>query len=165
MKTDPIQARRNRTGRAGGSSPWWAAAAAVFAGTLAMGGAASAKDCAELAGAALPEGKVVSATLVPAGGFQPPASPFGRPPGIAAAGFKTLPAFCRIQATLTPTPDSDIKVEVWMPASGWNGKLVGIGNGVWAGSISYFELGAPLSRGYAVAATDAGHVGNGLSAD
>ena len=52
-----------------------------------------------------------------------------------------------------------------MPASGWNGKFVGIGNGVWAGTISYFELGAPLSRGYAVAATDTGHAGNGMSAD
>ena len=54
---------------------------------------------------------------------------------------------------------------MWLPASGWNGKLVGIGNGVWAGSISYFQLGEPMSRGYAVAATDTGHVGNGLSAD
>ncbi len=31
---------------------------------------------------------------------------------------RTVPAFCRIQATLTPTSDSDIKVEVWLPASG-----------------------------------------------
>jgi hypothetical protein len=36
---------------------------------------------------------------------------------------------------------------------------------VWAGTISYFELGGPLSRGYAVAATDTGHTGNGLTAD
>ncbi len=145
---------------------WTGAAAAMgFAGVLAMGGPAAAADCAQLAGAALPQGKVTAATLVPAGGFQPPATPFGPPPGVAAAGFKTLPAFCRIEATLTPTPDSDIKVEVWMPAAGWNGKLVGIGNGVWAGSISYFQLGEPLSRGYAVAATDTGHVGNGLTAD
>ena len=145
---------------------WTAAAGAIaFAGVLAVGSSAAAKDCAELAGAALPQGKVTSATLVPAGGFQPPASPFGPPPGVAASGFKALPAFCRIQATLTPSPDSDIKVEIWMPAEGWNGKLVGIGNGVWAGSISYFQLGDPLSRGYAVAATDTGHVGTGISAD
>ena len=142
-----------------------AAAAMAIAGGVALAGPAAAKDCGDLAGAALPEGKVTSAVLVPAGGFQPPTSTFGAPPGVAASGFKALPAFCRIQATLTPTPDSDIKVEVWLPASGWNGKLVGIGNGVWAGSISYFELGAPLSRGYAVAATDTGHVGNGISAD
>lgn len=142
-----------------------AVAAMVFAGMLATAGAAAAKDCAQMAGDDVPQGKVTAATLVPAGGFEPPASPFGPPPGVAAAGFKDLPAFCRIQATLTPTPDSDIKVEVWLPASGWNGKLVGIGNGVWAGSISYFELGRPLSRGYAVVATDTGHVGTGLSGD
>lgn len=137
-------------------------------GLLALslaGGPAAAKACAGLVGAALPDGAVTSATLVPAGGFQPPPSPFGPPPGVAAAGFRNLPAFCRIEATLSPSPDSDIKVEVWLPASGWNGKLVGIGNGVWAGSISYLQLGEPLSRGYAAAATDTGHTGNGLSAD
>lgn len=139
--------------------------AAVMAGVLALARPAAAKDCAELANQALADGRVTAATLVPAGAFQPPASPFGPPPGVAAAGFKTLPAFCRIQATLNPTPDSDIKVEVWLPASGWNGKFVGIGNGVWAGSISYFEMGRPLSRGYAVGATDTGHAGAGLSAD
>lgn len=141
----------------------WAATA--FGGLLAMGSPAAAKDCAQLAGAALPQGKVTAATLVPAGEFKLAPTAGGPPPGVAASSFKTLPAFCRIEATLTPTPDSDIKVEVWMPASGWNGKFVGIGNGVWAGSISYFQLGEPLSRGYAVAATDTGHVGNGLTAD
>ena len=143
----------------------WATAATALAALLATAAPAAAKDCADLAGSALPNGHVTAATLIPAGGFQPPPSPFGPPPGVAAAGFKGLPAFCRVQATLTPTPDSDIKVEVWLPASGWNGKLVGIGNGVWAGSISYGELGAPLARGYATVATDAGHTGNGLSAD
>ncbi|HEX4098454.1 MAG TPA: tannase/feruloyl esterase family alpha/beta hydrolase, partial [Caulobacteraceae bacterium] len=145
----------------------WAGAAAIMGVgcLLAVASPAEAKDCGQMAGEVLPEGKITAATLVAAGEFQPPASPFGPPPGVAASGFKSLPAFCRIQATLTPSPDSDIKVEVWLPASGWNGKLVGIGNGVWAGSISYFQLGAPLSRGYAVAATDTGHVGTGISAD
>lgn len=141
-----------------------AAASALAVGLLATARPAAAKDCAELASAAVPQGKVTAATLVPAGAFSPPgrAAP---PPGVQASGFKALPAFCRVQATLTPSSDSDIKVEVWLPATGWNGKFVGIGNGVWAGTISYFELGQPLSRGYAVAATDTGHVGTGLSAD
>jgi hypothetical protein len=46
-----------------------------------------------------------------------------------------------VQATLTPSSDSDIKVEVWLPTSGWNGKFVGIGNGIWAGQLSYSQLG------------------------
>lgn len=139
------------------------AASLIFAGLLALASPAAAKDCADLTSAVLAHGKVTSAALVPAGGFQMPASPFGPPPGVLSAAFKNIPAFCRVQATLTPTSDSDI--EVWLPAAGWNGKFVGIGNGVWAGSISYFEMGGPLSRGYAVGATDAGHTGNGLSAD
>ncbi|MGX7894806.1 tannase/feruloyl esterase family alpha/beta hydrolase [Tsuneonella sp. HG222] len=126
---------------------------------------AAAKDCSELAGMAVTDGKVTSATLVEAGKFAPPAAPGGPPPGVAAAGFAKLPAFCRVQATLTPSSDSDIKVEVWLPASGWNGKYVGIGNGIWAGQLSLSQLGDPLSRGYAVATTDTGHTGNGLTAE
>ena len=114
---------------------------------------------------ALPDGEVTSAELVPAGGFALPSIPGGPPPGVAAASFANLPAFCRVQATRRPSADSDIKVEVWLPADGWNGKFVGIGNGIWAGSISYFQMGAPLSRGYAVAATDTGHSGSGMNAE
>src|SRR5262249_54035718 len=36
--------------------------------------------------------------------------------------------FCRVAATLRPSKDSDIKIEVWLPASGWNGKLLAVGN-------------------------------------
>jgi len=106
---------------------WLALAASGMA--LAVASPAAAKDCGEMAGLSLDKGKVTSATLVEPGAFQPPAGS-GPPPGIANTAYKSLPAFCRVQATLTPTSDSDIKVEVWLPASGWNGKLVGIGNGV-----------------------------------
>src|SRR5439155_105962 len=73
--------------------------------------------------------------------------------------IKNLPAFCRVAATLTPTSDSEIKVEVWLPASGWNGKLQAVGNGGWAGSISYPAMGEALRRGYATSSTDTGHSG------
>jgi feruloyl esterase len=74
--------------------------------------------------------------------------------------FKSLPAFCRVAATLKPVSDSEIRIEVWMPASGWNGKLQSVGNGAWAGSISYPALGTALAAGYAAAGTDTGHTGN-----
>lgn len=138
---------------------------ALAAEPTAASGRAPAVACEQLAQRALPAARITAATLVAAGAFQPPPSPFGPPPGVAASGFSKLPAFCRVQATLTPSADSDIKVEVWMPAAGWNGKLVGIGNGVWAGSISYVQMGEPLTRGYAVTATDTGHTGNGLSGE
>jgi hypothetical protein len=134
---------------------------------LALVGSAPAlaADCASLSSLGLPNTKVTTARLVPAGEFEPPKSPFGRAPGVPPASFKGMPEFCRIAATLTPTSDSDIKVEIWMPTpDNWNGKLVGIGNGVWAGSISYTQMEGPLSRGYAVVATDTGHVGNGMDA-
>src|SRR6185503_14399878 len=103
------------------------------AAALAFAIPASARDCASLANLKL-DGKVTSATLVPAGTFQQPAGP-RLPPGVAGAAYKDVPDFCRVQATLTPTKDSDIKVEVWLPASGWNGKFVAVGNGVWAGQL------------------------------
>ena len=55
----------------------------------------------------------------------------GAPPlnAPAAAVFSTLPAFCRVTARLTPTSDSDIRIEVWLPISGWNRKVQAAGNG------------------------------------
>ncbi len=124
---------------------------------------AAAASCDNVASLVLENGEITSATLVAAGAFVPPGGAFaGGPPG--AASFKTLPAFCRVTATVTPTPDSDIKVEVWMPAENWNGKLVGIGNGIWAGTISYSGMAEPVALGYAAAATDTGHVGTGMDA-
>jgi feruloyl esterase len=77
-----------------------------------------------------------------------------------AKAFKKLPAFCRVAATLKPSNDSDIRIEVWMPDSGWNGKLESVGNGAWAGSIGYTSMATALSAGYATASTDTGHTGN-----
>lgn len=126
---------------------------------------AVAADCGELAQLALSDGKVTAASVVAPGAFQPPAAPGGPPPGVAGGAYRDLPEFCRVQATLTPTSDSDIKVEVWLPTSGWNGKFVGIGNGIWAGQLSLSQLGDPLKRGYAVATTDTGHTGSGMTAE
>lgn len=125
----------------------------------------AAGTCESLTSLELTDGKITSASLVEAGQFTPPAGggPMMGGPG-ALAVFKNAPAFCRVTATLTPTPDSDIKVEVWMPSENWNGRLVGIGNGVWAGTISHSAMAEPLLKGYATVATDTGHVGTGMDA-
>jgi feruloyl esterase len=73
----------------------------------------------------------------------------------------TVPAFCRVTATLRPSKDSDIKMEIWLPSS-WNTKLVSVGNGGWNGMVSYSAMVDPLQRGYAVASTDTGHVGSSM---
>ena len=117
---------------------------------------ARAATCQSLGGLQLRDTMITSAEVVAAGAFAPPQ---GRGPN-AAAPFKILPAFCRIQAKLQPTADSDIKIEVWMPASGWNGKLQSVGNGAWAGSLSYPAMATALAAGYATASTDTGHTGN-----
>jgi len=117
---------------------------------------ADAATCDSLAASLkLTNAKVSAATAVTAGQFTPPASPGAEAP----KPITGLPAFCRVQLTLTPSSDSDIKSEVWLPLNGWNGKLQQVGNGAWAGSIQYGALAEALKRGYAAASTDAGHTG------
>jgi feruloyl esterase len=70
-----------------------------------------------------------------------------------------VPAHCRIAAVLTPSADSHIEIEVWLPADGWNGKLQVVGNGGWAGVISTAAMSQALREGYATASTDTGHRG------
>ena len=123
--------------------------------------AAAATSCENLASLALPNAKINSAQMVAAGAFVQPGGGAARgETGPAANPFTKLPAFCRVTATLTPTSDSDIKIEVWLPATGWNGKFEAVGNGGWAGTIPYPGLGQALAASYAAAGTDTGHVGN-----
>ncbi|NGY03311.1 tannase/feruloyl esterase family alpha/beta hydrolase [Solimonas terrae] len=70
------------------------------------------------------------------------------------------PPSCRVELEITPVPDSTIRADVWLPAKAWNGKLQGIGNGGFAGSIDKLSLRYALQQGYAAAATDTGHEAN-----
>jgi len=136
-----------------------------FVAVLALGafGAipAAAASCESLSSLKLPDGMVTLAQQVAAGGFQLPGDA-ERMRGLP--GFKGVPAFCRVTAELKPSQDSDIKIEVWMPISGWNGEYRGQGNGGFAGSINYTGLGSAVSRGYAAASTDSGHEAGGTDA-
>lgn len=91
---------------------------------------------------------VTSARLVMAGRFMPP---------IGRSELLDVPEFCRVELTIAPTPDSDIKTEVWLPTEEWNGKFLTVGNGGWGGSIQYNALADGLRRGYATASSDTGH--------
>jgi feruloyl esterase len=76
---------------------------------------------------------------------------------------KPLPS-CRLAATLRPTSDSEIKIEIWLPeARAWNGKYEAAGNGGWGGSLNYADMTSALSRGYATSSTDTGHTGGRAS--
>ena len=78
--------------------------------------------------------------------------------------YKSLPAFCRLAIQAAPSADSDIRLEVWLPADNWNGRLRVHGNGGFAGEISYFDLANSLASGYAAASTDTGHAGTAVDA-
>src|SRR5262249_26204262 len=81
--------------------------------------------CESLTQMSVTNGRVLSAASVAAGAFTPPNSANAN----ATASFATLPAFCRATLKLTPSSDSDINAEVWLPQSGWNHKLQASGNG------------------------------------
>lgn len=135
------------------------------AATVAFGNSpAAAAPCERLAHLSLPNTRITSAADVAAGAFALPA-PANAQGGAGPSGspFAHLPAFCRVTATLTPSSDSDIKIEVWLPASGWNSKLQSVGNGGWAGVISYTALARAVAEGYAAASTDTGHSTSGGS--
>lgn len=55
-----------------------------------------------------------------------------------------------------PSADSNIRIEVWLPLQGWNGRLLGEGNGGFAGDIGYRELTTGVQQGFATATTDMG---------
>jgi hypothetical protein len=101
-----------------------------------------------------PNTTITTAQTVPAGTFVTPT-------GQSIAG---LPQFCRVAGFTTPTSDSHINFEVWVPESGWNLKYLQLGCGGFCGSISYGSMAEPLRRGYAAAATDDGHQASGVDA-
>ena len=118
---------------------------------------AFAASCGSLAALGLKDTTITMAQLVPAGQFSAPGE--RQATGRGSNLYKDLPEFCRVAATLKPTSDSDIKVEVWLPASDWNRKFQAVGNGGWAGVISYSAMAEAVRAGYASASTDTGHVG------
>ena len=104
--------------------------------------------CASLLDQRRPNTTITAAQAVTAGTFTPPGS---------TNPITNLPPFCRVAGVIAPTPDSQIRFEVWLPLERWNGKFAGVGNGGWAGTISYGPLAEQLRRGYAAASTNTGH--------
>src|SRR5579885_1816878 len=146
----------------------------LFRCFVALSGAAGVclaqTPCENLKSLSLAGATLTGVEMVPAGPYRAPASA-GRGAGgpEAPAGRSAppvmLPAHCRVAATLKPSSDSDIKMELWMPAEDWNGKFQMVGNGGWAGIISFPQMAAALREGYATSSTDTGHQGgNGMFA-
>ena len=129
----------------------------------------AATPCASLKSLTLPNVTITTAELVAAGPFVQPGRAGGPPPAAAPAGGRggapavpplMLPAHCRDRG------DADALVRLrhqeskcGCPSEGWNGKYQAVGNGGWAGVISYPAMASALREGYATSSTDTGHVG------
>src|SRR5262252_5064300 len=119
----------------------------MFALAVMAGSAfAAPQSCEALAKVKLPTATVTSAAMVEAGAFTPPA---GMPAWLVGdpSFYNTIPAFCRVQNTDKPSTDADIKIGVWLPANGWNGKIRGQGSGGFAGMIDYRSLALAVLQG------------------
>ena len=123
---------------------------------------AAPTPCAGLKSVSLANTTITMAEAVPAGTFTPPGGGGGGGQRGGTPAGLAVPAFCRIAATLKPTSDSEIDMEVWLPEN-WNGKFQFVGGGGWAGVISYPAMATALLEGYATASTDTGHKGGNAS--
>jgi feruloyl esterase len=66
---------------------------------------------------------------------------------------------CRVQGFISPTRDSHIGFEVWLPpAAAWNRKLEAVGNGGMLGALNYRAMVPGFNRGYVTMTTDLGHI-------
>ena len=117
---------------------------------------AMATPCTNLQSLQLKDTVITSAVDNTSGSFVVPGS---NPPNTISG----LPAFCRVTASLIPTADSNIKIEVWLPASGWNGRFLGTGGGGFQGVINYSELTIGLQSGFAATNSDLGTGSSGCN--
>lgn len=115
---------------------------------LFCGSQASAASCEDLSTFQAPGVTVVATHALSPGASELPES----------ARVLELPEHCRVSALLRPAADSEIEMALWLPEN-WNGRYLALGNGGWAGSISYEAMARGLQGGYAVASNDTGHKG------
>src|SRR5262249_52613071 len=124
-------------------------AAGLFAAIAIGADPAAATPCTDLMSLQLEHTVITSAQDNTTGVFVVP----GTNPPQTLPG---LPAFCRVTATLIPTSDSAIRIEVWLPETTWNGRFLGTGGGGFQGTITYSELASGIQFGFAAANSDLG---------
>src|SRR5215470_3392328 len=117
---------------------------------------AMATPCTNLQSLQLEHATITSATDNTSGSFVVPNTN-------PAQTITHLPAFCRVTATLAPSSDSAIKIEVWLPENSWNGRFLGTGGGGFQGVISYAALASGIQAGFAATNSDLGTGVNGCT--
>jgi len=125
------------------------AAMGLFACVAIASTPAMATPCTNLQSLHLQDTTITSATDNTTGVFVVP----GSSPPTTITG---LPAFCRVTANLIPNSDSNIKIEVWLPETTWNGRFLGTGGGGFQGVITYGELASGIQHGFAATNSDLG---------
>jgi feruloyl esterase len=129
------------------------AAMGLFACVAIASTPAMATPCTNLQSLQLKHTTITSATDNTTGFFVVPGS----------TPITGLPPFCRVTAILTPSSDSTIQIEVWLPESTWNGRFLGTGGGGFQGVISYSELANGIKAGFAATNSDLGTGSSGCS--
>ena len=97
--------------------------------------AAAAASCESLASLSLPNTTIASAAA--GRGRRLHVARAGRGGEGAASAFKDLPAFCRVTGSVARAGDTDVKIEVWMPAEEWTGDFQPAASGFAGGTIGY----------------------------
>src|SRR3984885_12176622 len=98
-------ASRNAIEKLRGSMPLLRIGAALLFLFVSAIDQAAAATCESLAALTLPDTTITVAQSIPAGTYTAPDGEV----------FTNVPAFCRVAAMLTPTRDSEIGIEVWLP--------------------------------------------------
>jgi len=132
------------------------AAMGLLAGLAIGSTSAMATPCTNLQSLQLHDTMITSAVDNTSGVFVVPGS---NPPNLIGG----LPPFCRVTASLVPTSDSNIKIEVWLPESGWNGRFLGTGGGGFQGTITYNSLAGGIRAGFAATNSDLGTGSSGCN--
>ncbi|MDF2468914.1 MAG: tannase/feruloyl esterase family alpha/beta hydrolase, partial [Rhodococcus erythropolis] len=84
-------------------------------------------SCEQLTERQFSDANIIAAELITTGEFTDP----------AGSSLTGLPNFCRALATI----GDNLSFEVWMPTDTWNERFLGVGNGGFAGEISYKDMG------------------------
>jgi feruloyl esterase len=113
------------------------------------------QSCESLASLEIPNVTITSAKAMDKGWELPAQQGFIS----TKAGMSVPFPFCRVEAYSTPTGDSHIGIEVWLPlAENWNGRFLAVGNPGFIGSLARGALVGNVQRGFVSATTDTGHV-------
>jgi Tannase and feruloyl esterase len=121
----------------------------------APSGRSGGNACMTPAQPQLADARVVSVTAAtrPGGTFAFPSNP----PNPAPRPIIGVPAYCGITVVLThPGLDDRVRVEVWLPLTGWNGRFQATGGGGFVAGQFARYLAPAVKGGYAAASTDAG---------